>query len=90
MEKPPALVANGGRWYERDDLKLHLGVDPHFVPAGKAHPALVVDHYDDLLGVLRDAQIAVKPDESIPGTIRCHVNDPVGNRLELIDAKSIG
>jgi hypothetical protein len=60
-------------------------VDPHFAPATKAHPALVVDEYDELLEQLRNAHVEIRPDESIPGRRRCHVDDPVGNRLELID-----
>jgi catechol 2,3-dioxygenase-like lactoylglutathione lyase family enzyme len=88
LEKPPVLAARGGRWYRRDDAVVHLGVDPHFTPATKAHPALVVDDYDDLLERLRAAKVEIRPDESIPGRRRCHVDDPVGNRLELIDGVS--
>jgi catechol 2,3-dioxygenase-like lactoylglutathione lyase family enzyme len=88
LEKPPVLAARGGRWYQRDDALVHLGVDPHFSPATKAHPALVVDEYDDLLTRLRAAKVEIRPDESIPERRRCHVDDPVGNRLELIDGAS--
>ncbi len=45
LDKPPILAARGGRWYQRDDAVIHLGVDPSFVAATKAHPALVVDDY---------------------------------------------
>lgn len=86
LEKPPVLAARGGRWYQRDDAVIHLGVDPHFTPATKAHPALVVDGYDDLVEGLTQAGVEVRPDETIPQRRRCHVSDPVGNRLELIDA----
>jgi catechol 2,3-dioxygenase-like lactoylglutathione lyase family enzyme len=85
MEKPPVLAARGGRWYQRDDAVVHLGVDPDFTAATKAHPALVVDGYDELLERLRISHVVIRPDESIPGRRRCHVDDPVGNRLELID-----
>jgi catechol 2,3-dioxygenase-like lactoylglutathione lyase family enzyme len=88
LDKPPVLAARGGRWYQRDDAVVHLGVDPHFTPATKAHAALVVDEYDDLLERLRAAEVEIRPDESIPGRRRCHVDDPVGNRLELIDGAS--
>ncbi len=89
-EKPPILAARGGRWYRRDQVVLHLGVDPNFTPATKAHPALVVDEYDDVLARLVLASIESRPDESIPGRRRCHVDDPVGNRIELIDAANVG
>ncbi|MGC2168023.1 MAG: glyoxalase [Acidimicrobiales bacterium] len=88
QEKPPLLAARGGRWYQRDGAVLHLGVDPTFSPATKAHPALTVDNYDEILAQLEDSDVEVRPDESIPVRRRCHVNDPVGNRIELIDAIS--
>lgn len=86
VEKPPILAARGGRWYQRDDAVLHLGVDESFVPATKAHPALVIDFYEGMVARLEHAGVNVRPDESIPGVRRCHVDDPVGNRLELIDS----
>jgi len=88
MEKPPVLAARGGRWYERDGVTLHLGVESDFLPAKKAHPALLIDNYDVLQANLAEAGVVVRPDESIPGTTRCHLDDPVGNRIELIDATS--
>lgn len=89
LEKPPLLAARGGRWYQRSDVTLHLGVEEDFRPAKKAHPALAVDDFDRLLVRLRDAGVDVRGDESIPGTRRCYVDDPVGNRLELIDAATL-
>jgi hypothetical protein len=86
LPKPPVLAARGGRWYQRDDATLHLGVESEFRPAKKAHPALVVEDYDDLLAHLKAAGVAVRPDEDNPGVRRCYVDDPVGNRVELIDA----
>jgi catechol 2,3-dioxygenase-like lactoylglutathione lyase family enzyme len=88
LEKPPVLAARGGRWYQRDDAVVHLGVDPYFTPATKAHPAIVVDEYNDLLERLRAAEVEIRSDDSVPGRRRCHVDDPVGNRLELIDGVS--
>ncbi|HTT59642.1 MAG TPA: glyoxalase, partial [Acidimicrobiales bacterium] len=89
QDKPPLLAARGGRWYRRDEAVIHLGVDPLFSPATKAHPALVVDNYNDVLTRLMDADVPITPDESIPNRRRCHVDDPVGNRIELIDALSL-
>jgi predicted enzyme related to lactoylglutathione lyase len=45
----------------------------------------MVDDYDELMARLSDAGVVVRGDESIPGTTRCYLSDPVGNRLELID-----
>jgi catechol 2,3-dioxygenase-like lactoylglutathione lyase family enzyme len=86
LDKPPVLAARGGRWYRRDDATVHLGVEVDFRPAKKAHPALVVDDYETLLERLRLRGVAVVPDEDLPGVRRCYVEDPVGNRLELIDS----
>lgn len=86
LEKPPVLAARGGRWYHRDDAVVHLGVERDFSPAKKAHPALVIENYEAVVTRLRDAGVEIRADDSIPGTRRCHVDDPVGNRLELIDA----
>ncbi len=90
LEKPPVLAARGGRWYRRGDAVVHLGVEEGFLPARKAHPALVVDDYDAVLAALAAAGVATRPDDAIPGTRRCHLDDPVGNRLELIDGASPG
>ena len=42
VPKPPVLAARGGCWFERDGVRLHLGVEEDFRPARKAHPALLV------------------------------------------------
>jgi catechol 2,3-dioxygenase-like lactoylglutathione lyase family enzyme len=86
LEKPPILAARGGRWYQRDEAVVHLGVEEEFLPAKKAHPALVIDFYEGTVERLKSAGVEVRPDESNPGVRRCHVDDPVGNRLELIDS----
>ena len=86
LDKPAALAARGGRWYQRDDAVIHLGVEVGFQPARKAHPALIVDDYDRLVARLATSGVEVRPDGEFPGRRRCYVDDPVGNRLELIDA----
>ncbi|HVA52840.1 MAG TPA: VOC family protein [Acidimicrobiales bacterium] len=88
VEKPPLQAARGGRWYQRGEAALHLGVEEGFQPAKKAHPALAVDDFDDVIARLEDAGIEVRFDETIPGRRHCYVDDPVGNRLELIDVVS--
>jgi catechol 2,3-dioxygenase-like lactoylglutathione lyase family enzyme len=42
IRKPVHLAARGGAWFENADVKIHLGVDPDFRPARKAHPGLLV------------------------------------------------
>jgi catechol 2,3-dioxygenase-like lactoylglutathione lyase family enzyme len=86
LEKPPVLARRGGRWYQHGDASVHLGVESDFRPAKKAHPALVVEVYDEVVARLAAGGVEVRPDEDSPGVRRCYVEDPVGNRLELIDA----
>ncbi len=38
------------------------------------------------MGELSAAGMAVRPDTDLPGVHRCFVDDPFGNRIELIDA----
>ena len=85
VAKPAALAARGGCWFECGSVRIHLGVEADFRPARKAHPALRCSGYDGLIARLRSAGIAITPDENIPGTRRCHIADPFGNRIELID-----
>jgi catechol 2,3-dioxygenase-like lactoylglutathione lyase family enzyme len=88
LEKPPALAARGGRWFGTDGgaVQVHLGVEEDFRPAKKAHPALLVGGLDGLVAVLEAGGCAVRFAEEIPGLRRCYVDDPFGNRIELIDA----
>lgn len=66
---------------------MHLGVDPKFVPAKKAHPALRVPSYDELLATLAERGITVTNDADLfNGARHCYVDDPFGNRIEFIDA----
>ena len=84
VPKPPQLAARGGCWFEDGDLRLHLGVDPDFRPARKAHPALEVDDLAALRARLVVAGIAVREDDPLEGFDRIYVDDPFGNRLELM------
>ena len=63
-------------------MRVHLGVDEDFRPARKAHPALVVA---DLEAIVERLGLDVVWADDIPGVVRCHVADPFGNRIELID-----
>ena len=90
VAKPPALAARGGAWFERGALRIHLGVDRDFRPARKAHPGLLVVGLDALVAALRAAGHAVAEDEPLPGYQRVYVNDPFGNRLELMEPRAGG
>ena len=86
VDKPAALVVRGGCWFSNGAVQIHLGVDPAFVPARKAHPALVVEELDALVEVLGAAGRSVRFDDELPDVRRCYVDDPFGNRIELIEA----
>jgi len=88
LAKPPALAARGGVWFESGALKIHLGVDPDFRPARKAHPGLLVRGLEALIEELRRAGHDITTDEPLEGYLRVYVNDPFGNRLELLEPRS--
>jgi catechol 2,3-dioxygenase-like lactoylglutathione lyase family enzyme len=87
IAKPPHLAVRGGCWFERGDLKVHLGVDPNFRPATKAHAAFVVADVRGLAAVIAAAGHAVDDDEPLEGYDRVYVNDPFGNRIELMEPR---
>ena len=83
--KPANLAARGGCWFEDGELKVHLGVEPDFQPARKAHPAFEVTSLAALVERLRAAGVAVRDDEPLDGYERVYVDDPFGNRIELLE-----
>jgi catechol 2,3-dioxygenase-like lactoylglutathione lyase family enzyme len=87
VPKPHALADRGGLWFRCGAAQLHLGVDPDFQPARKAHPALRVEGLTALIVRCVNAGHPVERDVPIPGLERVHVSDPFENRIELIEAR---
>ena len=85
VPKPHPLAARGGCWFERGDLRVHLGVEEFFRPARKAHPAFVVDGLEELADELRRNGFPVVEDEQLEGFRRVYADDPFGNRIELME-----
>ncbi len=85
IPKPPLLAKRGGVWFGSGDVQVHIGIEQDFRPARKAHPALRCPGYEALLKKLRAAGIEVSEVDDIPGVRRAHVQDPFGNRLELME-----
>jgi catechol 2,3-dioxygenase-like lactoylglutathione lyase family enzyme len=85
IEKPPALRARGGCWFQCGGQQVHIGVERDFRPAKKAHPAFVVADLDELRQALRARQIAVVDDSEMAPARRFYAEDPWGNRLEFVN-----
>jgi catechol 2,3-dioxygenase-like lactoylglutathione lyase family enzyme len=86
LPKPEQLAKRGGCWFASGSVQVHLGVESDFRPAKKAHPALRCGDYDGLTSRLRAVGVEVNEDDNIPGVRRCHIADPFGNRIELIES----
>jgi catechol 2,3-dioxygenase-like lactoylglutathione lyase family enzyme len=89
IDKPLLLALRGGCWFSLGDGELHVGVEDPFRPAAKAHPALRVGSVADLEEMAaalsrQGTRITWADDAEIPGQRRFYVNDPWGNRLELV------
>lgn len=85
VAKPAHLEARGGCWFERGELKIHLGVEADFRPARKAHPALIVEDLPALVKRLTESGVDVRSDEPLQGYERVYAEDPFGNRIEFME-----
>jgi catechol 2,3-dioxygenase-like lactoylglutathione lyase family enzyme len=88
VPKPPNLAKRGGCWFVRDSLKIHLGVEDDFRAARKAHPAFLVEDLPALKALIEAAGYSFNMDEPLAGYDRIYVNDPFGNRIELMEPLS--
>ncbi|MFD0685165.1 VOC family protein [Actinomadura fibrosa] len=86
VPKPPELAKRGGVWFRGGGVELHLGIEQDFRAARKAHPGLLVRDLDEVAAKLRAAGHEVRPDGLFPGYRRLYADDPVGNRLEFLQA----
>jgi catechol 2,3-dioxygenase-like lactoylglutathione lyase family enzyme len=87
LPKPAALARRGGCWFASGAAVLHLGVEEPFAPAGKAHPAFLVQDLDALQAALSQAGYdCVRSDGEVPGIRRFHTHDCFGNRIEFQQA----
>lgn len=88
IPKPTKLAKRGGCWFESGTVQVHLGGESDFKPSQKSHPAFRCSDYEGLLRRLSAAGVAVKKADDVPGIQRCHILDPFGNRIELINDDS--
>jgi catechol 2,3-dioxygenase-like lactoylglutathione lyase family enzyme len=87
LEKPAALEGRGGCWFACGAQQLHVGVSEAFAPATKAHPALRLRDTGALGALIAKLDAAAYPtrsDVDLPGLARAFVDDPFGNRIELV------
>lgn len=85
VTKPAELAKRGGAWFESGPVIIHVGVEATFVPAKKAHPALRCTAYGSVVERLRQSGVPVSRDPlPFDGKEHCYIEDPFGNRIELI------
>jgi SAM-dependent methyltransferase len=85
VPKPAIRAGRGGAWFERGPVRLHLGAEAEFRAARKAHPALRVRGLAALIDRCRAAGYAVSEIEARADGPHCYVDDPFGNRIELLE-----
>lgn len=85
VKKPAELQSRGGAWFEAGSARIHLGVETPFNAAKKARPALRVSSLDEVICRLNNHRIQFAREIDLPGISRIYVNDPFGNRIELME-----
>lgn len=85
VEKPESLKKRGGVWFEFGSYQLHIGVEPAFSPAKKAHPGFHVKNLPAFKDHLASFGISFIEDKNITGVERIYVDDPFGNRMEFLE-----
>jgi catechol 2,3-dioxygenase-like lactoylglutathione lyase family enzyme len=90
VPKPAHLAVRGGLWLQSGGAQLHLGVTDPFIPARKAHPAFLIDDLAGFHQRLAAAGHAVTTDAPLPEHDRLYVDDPFGNRIELMQRRAAG
>ena len=86
IPKPAELATRGGMWLQSENVQLHLGIEPNFHPARKAHPAFIVDDLNLLITKVQNAGCETDTTQApLDGFKRAHVFDPFGNRIELME-----
>ncbi|WP_420431995.1 VOC family protein [Candidatus Poriferisocius sp.] len=86
IPKPSELAKRGGCWFELPEGtcgQLHLGVDPDFRPARKAHVAFLTADGAELAERARSQGHEVVQEQA-DGTEQVYICDSFGNRLEFM------
>lgn len=89
--KPAVLQPNGGVWFALPDgRQLHTGTVRAFAPRVKGHPCLRCTDLEQLLARAEGFGIAVQEDRQLAPLRRLFLNDPFGNRLEVVQGEHRG
>lgn len=91
LPKPAELAVRGGAWFQCGAQQIHVGVERDFRPAKKAHPALRLRDERALRAMrerLSAAGFAVRDDDAVAEVARFFVDDPWGNRFELLATRA--
>jgi len=90
IPKLEPMAGRGGCWFASGPVAVHLGVEADFRPARKAHPALVVRDLAGLAAAAAAENMELRPNPDQPDGAGYYIDDPFGNRIELIDADRAG
>lgn len=90
VRKPPELATRGGCWFVGPGLDIHLGVEEEFRPARKAHVAFLVADIDAARSRFHEPGVPIAEDNSGLAVRRFYVQDPFGNRIEILDERDRG
>lgn len=85
IAKPAALAGRGGVWFAGAGVDVHLGVEDPFRPSKKAHTAFLVSDLTGFTARFEAGSIAFEMSMDHLDRPRLYVNDPFGNRIELIE-----
>ncbi len=85
IPKPEEMQGRGGCWFQLGDRQLHVGVDPDFRPAQKAHIAVAVLDLAAFRTRLSNAGFKIIEEVPLGGRERFFSNDPFGNRMEFLE-----
>ena len=84
--KPLALRSNGGVWFALPGgQQLHTGAVKAFTPLLKGHPCLRCADLEAFLARALAFGVGVQEDRQLFPLRRLYLNDPFGNRLEVVE-----
>jgi catechol 2,3-dioxygenase-like lactoylglutathione lyase family enzyme len=87
VDKPAEGVSAGGAWFDINDTnQLHISERSDAVMHADMHFGLVLDDFDAVLARLAAVDAPWKEQPDLFGGRRGSTRDPLGNRIELLEA----